>query len=218
MTKKKRLISIIIILTLVLSNLFVGLAETPAQLDERNQQLEENHQEDLNVLDTGEDDSQDSQAILEAGDDCLEELDSQTFEKIVEDSLDQAEEEDAREPSLEEPTSLLLEETKAEMEDNNPDPGEDPGWSYFKDFEDTEENSRPEDLKELYNGSGSANQKVIITQENGQENKVFKQEGRGGWASKQPIDLPQDLPDTYRPFYRYNAHIRCLARQSSPLQ
>lgn len=62
---------------------------------------------------------------------------------------------------------------------------------YFDDFNAYTDGAYPQHFFQKYNGTGSANQKIITTvQSDGTEGGVFRLEGAGGWASEQRVLLP----------------------------
>ncbi|MCR4431500.1 MAG: S-layer homology domain-containing protein [Tepidanaerobacteraceae bacterium] len=68
---------------------------------------------------------------------------------------------------------------------------------FYEDFESYAENAYPTSFALLYNGTGTANQKVITTSGyDGNSTKVFRLEGASSWASEQLVDLPSPLPET----------------------
>ena len=67
---------------------------------------------------------------------------------------------------------------------------------FYDDFESYFENSYPDSFTEQYNGTGSANQKIISTEVfDKSTGNVFQLEGAPSWASEQYVSLPALLPD-----------------------
>ncbi|MCF8055842.1 MAG: right-handed parallel beta-helix repeat-containing protein [Desulfocapsa sp.] len=68
---------------------------------------------------------------------------------------------------------------------------------FYEDFEIYPENSYPTSFTQIYNGSGTANQKVITTTgHDTADTKVFRLEGVSSWASEHIKTLPASLPPT----------------------
>ena len=66
---------------------------------------------------------------------------------------------------------------------------------FYENFEGFAENSYPNSFSLLYNGTGTSNQKVILTNgADGAETKVFRLQGASGWASEHLVALPATLP------------------------
>jgi hypothetical protein len=67
---------------------------------------------------------------------------------------------------------------------------------FYEGFESDVENSYPASFDLKYDGTGTANQKVIKTTAfDGTQGQVFQLEGAGGWASEQYYALQGSLPD-----------------------
>ncbi len=67
---------------------------------------------------------------------------------------------------------------------------------FYEDFESYAENAYPGTFTLQYNGSGTANQKVISTDTfDGSTGKVFQLQGVSSWASEQYVSLPASVPE-----------------------
>lgn len=67
---------------------------------------------------------------------------------------------------------------------------------FYDDFESDSENTYPPTFTIQYDGTGSANQKIISTEaHDGLTGKIFQLEGAAGWSSEQYIPLPGTLPE-----------------------
>ncbi len=67
---------------------------------------------------------------------------------------------------------------------------------FYEDFESYDENAYPSTFTLQYNGSGTADQKVISTEAyDGVTGKVFQLQGVSSWASEQYVSLPASVPE-----------------------
>lgn len=67
---------------------------------------------------------------------------------------------------------------------------------FFDDFESYDENAYPSSFTLQYNGTGTANQKVMTTTGYQEvDSKVFRLQGAHYWSSEQYVSLPSELPD-----------------------